>query len=515
MGEVSLDQPNSHGQSFHRPSYDDWADEATKVLRGGSLDSLRKQRVGVSTEPLYVRDADAQPEHPLPGIAPFVRGSTAASNRRGPQLRQRYWLADAGVAQQVARDLANGLDAPVLAGEVAAHVDVLAELCRMTLGGEVQLSRPTPPLASGLDAAHTSTLHLAPGASVDDVSALLGAAADAGIDAETLTASAGLEAPATDVATVSGGADARQLIHQHASAARFVADQLEQWPNVRFASVACAHLGFAGASATTELAGALASGVSWLRALEAVGVEPARAAAHLEFTVAADADYFVNVAKLRALRWCWSSVLTACGAAQAAGSTRIASTTNLSMLAAATDVELNLLRATSGAFAAILGGADAITVEPADGAQLAGGWESSLDGTAQQMGAQLARNIGLVLAHEVGAHHVVDPAGGSWYVEDLTSQLAQRAWQTFGAVEAGRVDLGQQVAADHEAAAASVASGDATVVGVNSFTLDDELRAPGDERDPVWGTRWHEDGWLDLRAVASVERERLATAGAS
>ncbi len=491
----TLDRPALDGPSFARPSYEDWAARASEALRGEPASSLRVELAGgVTTEPLYVRPTGAPVEHPLAGVAPFVRGGTAASNRRGPEVRQRYWLGEPDVAGRIAADLARGLDAPVLTGDAAAHLDVLAEIARSTLGCDLARSRPASPLASGVGASHPAMLHLAPGASVDDVAALLSVAGDADVAADAVTASAGLDVPAT-------------------AAARFVADQLKRWPNVRFASVACAHLGFAGAAATTELAGALAGGVSWLRALNAAGVEPARAAACVEFTVAADAHYFVNVAKLRALRWCWSNVLAACGTPEAAGLARIASTTNLSTFAAATDVELNLLRATSGAFAAAVGGADAITVEPADGAQLAGGWASSFDGTDFELGSQLARNVALVLAHEVGAHLVIDPAGGSWYAEDLTRQLAERSWQTFAAVEAGEADIDELVAADREAAAARIAAGDATMVGVNSFTFDDELRPAGEPRDPVWGTRWHEDGWFDLRAVAGVERERLAAAG--
>ncbi len=178
----------------------------------------------------------------------------------------------------------------------------------------------------------------------------------------------------------------------------------------------------AGASEVQELAGVIGSAVAMLRLLESAGVEPQDAAGAIEFTLCADADQFMTIAKLRALRLMWTQVRKASGLDDEPAALHAA--TSLRMMARY-DPHVNLLRTTTAAFAAGVGGADSVTVLPFT---LAAGLP---DGFARRM----ARNTQVILQEESGIGRVRDAAAGSGFAETLTRQLAQAAWGLFQQME--------------------------------------------------------------------------------
>lgn len=178
----------------------------------------------------------------------------------------------------------------------------------------------------------------------------------------------------------------------------------------------------AGASDAQELACALAAGTEYLRALTAAGLGVAAAADQLEFRYAATADQFATMAKLRAARRLWRRVTEVCGAP--AGQRQHAVTSPI--MQTRHDPWVNLLRTTVACFAAGVGGADAVTVLPFD----------SAIGLPDALATRIARNTQTVLIEEAHLARVGDPAGGSWYVESLTAELARRAWAGFQRIEA-------------------------------------------------------------------------------
>ncbi len=143
----------------------------------------------------------------------------------------------------------------------------------------------------------------------------------------------------------------------------------------------------------------------------------------LEFRYAATADQFGTVAKLRAARRLWARVAQASGAAESGAQQQHAVTSSVMMTAR--DPWVNMLRVTIACVAAGIGGAQAITVQPFD-ARL---------GLPDAFARRIARNTQSVLVEEVGVGRVLDPAGGSWYVEARTEALAQAAWALFTEVE--------------------------------------------------------------------------------
>ncbi|AMN41330.1 methylmalonyl-CoA mutase family protein [Rhodoplanes sp. Z2-YC6860] len=179
----------------------------------------------------------------------------------------------------------------------------------------------------------------------------------------------------------------------------------------------------AGGSEVQELAYALAVAVAYLRALEGAGIALDAARGMIEFRLSADADQFLTVAKLRALRLLWARVEQACGLA--AKPAFISAETAWRTMTKR-DPWVNMLRGTIAAFAAGIGGADAVSVLPFTAAL----------GLPDRFARRIARNTQLLLLEESNLAKVADPAAGSGGIEDLTDKLCRAAWALFQEIEA-------------------------------------------------------------------------------
>jgi len=179
-----------------------------------------------------------------------------------------------------------------------------------------------------------------------------------------------------------------------------------------------------GASDVQELAWSLAAGASYLRTLTDAGVGVDEAARLVEFRYAATDEQFPTIAKLRAARRLWARVLELSGASERRQRQHVV--TSRPMMSKY-DPWVNMLRTTVAAFAAGVGGADAVTVLPFD----------SPLGVPDAFGRRIARNTSSLLISESHVARVSDPAGGSYAVEKLTDDLARAAWDLFGRLEDG------------------------------------------------------------------------------
>ncbi len=273
----------------------------------------------------------------------------------------------------------------------------------------------------------------------------------------------------------------------------------------------------AGGSDAEELGCALAAGVAYLRVLTGAGLGTAAALGQLEFRYAASADQFGTTAKLRAARRLWARVAEACGE-PAAGAQRQHAVTSAAMMTAR-DPWVNLLRTTLACFGAGVGGADAVTVLPFD----------SRLGLPDGFARRLARNTQLLLMEEASVSRVADPAGGSWYVERRTADLATAAWAWFQEIEragglAAALDSGlvaDRLAATWATRADNLAHRRDPLTGVSEFPNLAETRlsrAPAPE-PPAGGLPRHHYGeaFERLRDRADAAPERpvvfLATLG--
>ncbi|GAA2206846.1 methylmalonyl-CoA mutase family protein [Nonomuraea monospora] len=409
---------------FASISRDDWRALAAEVLRksgaeGGAPEEVLSRRTydGVTVAPLY--DADDLPGDPgSPGAAPYVRGARAVA---GWDVRQRHAVPD---PEAVLADLENGVtslwlvvgDGAIPVGELGAVLkDVYLDLAPIVL----QAGERTPEAAEALFALAGDT---------NGLSGNLGASAVLG----------------------TGGVEL---------ATRCAAGH----PGLRAVTVDATPYHDAGGSDAEELACSIALGVAELRALTGGGLSVEQALGQLEFRYAAIADQFATIAKLRAARRLWARVAEACGAPGAGGQRQHAVTSSAMMTSR--DPYVNMLRTTVACFAAGVGGAEAVTVQPFDACL----------GLPDAFSRRIARNTQSLLLEESGLGRVIDPAGGSWYVERRAADLAQAAWAFFqeieaaGGIEAAGDLVSGRIAATRDRRADDIAHRRLPITGVSEY----------------------------------------------
>ncbi|RTQ50155.1 methylmalonyl-CoA mutase [Hymenobacter gummosus] len=190
-----------------------------------------------------------------------------------------------------------------------------------------------------------------------------------------------------------------------------------------------AFFGNRGATPVQQLAYSLSIAASFLDNLTAhdLDLDTTAVASAIHFHVSIGPSYFTEIAKLRALRRLWATVLHAFGVRpEVAATLRIHATTS-SWTQTTLDPHTNMLRVTTEAMSAVLGGADSISVTPYD----------SLYAEPNEFSARIARNVPVILREEAYLDRVADPAAGSYFIETLTDQLAREAWALFQQTEAG------------------------------------------------------------------------------
>lgn len=353
---------------------------------------------GLTTRPLYTAP-ETSPDTGFPGFAPFVRGGRAEGNAAsGWDVRQRIAGTDpVRVNEAALADLENGTTSLWLAV------------------GDAGL--PTEGLGRALEGVY---LDLAPvsldaGAQYAEASrALLALYAERAVAPEAAHASLGADPLGHEART----GEALDLAEAAALAAETAA-----WPHVRTLTVDALPYHEAGGSAAEELGLSLATGVAYLRALTEAGLTAEAAFGELEFRYAATADQFLTIAKLRAARRLWARVAEACGT-RGSGAQRQHAVTSPVMMTRR-DPWVNMLRTTVACMAAGVGGADAVTVLPFD---------QEL-GLPDAFARRISRNTSTILVEESHLARVIDPAGGSYYVERLTDELAEAAWEFFQTIE--------------------------------------------------------------------------------
>ena len=375
---------------------------ADAELGTGFAKLVRTSFDGIAVQPLYTADDTADlPAVGSPGVRPFVRGSRGA---HGWDVRQRHAGTDpAAVQTAILADLEGGVTSIWLAvvdgGLDAAALPVALDGVFLDLA-RIVLDPGDAPIADAVAAAE----------------ALLDLGAQRGIAPSEVLGHLGLD-PLGRAARTGEAVEMEPAI---ALATRVV----DEFPQVTVLSVDALPVHTAGGSDAEELGYLLSAGVAYLRALVAAGVGIDRAAQLLELRLAATAEQFPTIAKLRAARRLWARVLEASGAGPSTTSPQhaVASPTMLTRR----DPYVNLLRGTIAAFAAGVGGADAVTVAPFDAAL----------GLPTPFSRRIARNTHALLVEESHVARVIDPGGGSWYVESLTDALAETAWAFFQELEA-------------------------------------------------------------------------------
>jgi methylmalonyl-CoA mutase len=419
---------------FPPVSYDEWRALAEADLAGASFEQklVTHTYEGMHIQPVYTRRDWAGEKDPFgfPGLPPFVRGARpGGAAQTGWDLRQEHAHPDLAVTNQaILDDLQGGVTSLLLRLDAAGRngLDPDDAAAAELAGRDGLMVYHVDDLDAVLAGVH---LHMI-GVTLEAGAAFLPAAAllmalwrrrDVGPD----QARGAFNADPLAVLARDGQLPVppEAALHQMNGLASFTA---ATYPHVTSVRVGTAPYHHAGATAAQDIAFGMATGVDYLRSMIAAGLDVDTAARQILFSISVGTHHFLAIAKLRAARRLWSRVVAACGGSPAAGAMRLHSRVSKRVLTAR-DPHVNLLRNTVACYAAGLGGADAITSVPFDAAL----------GLPDAFSRRVARNTVLVLQEEAHLHRVIDPAGGSWYLDWLTDRLAEKAWGIFQDVERG------------------------------------------------------------------------------
>lgn len=494
---------------FEPATEQQWLDMVGKVLGGRPVASLcSRTSDGLEVQPLYT-DGPDEFSTGAPGAAPFTRGFTA-TQRDGGRWDLRTTIDDTGRPE----------------GAYAAAVELERGATSLLVGG-------------GALAGEASLGSALTGVQLDLVPVVLAPSSGFATSAEwlmTLWADAGL---ADDSVGGGFGADPIGVLacdgripqgidRALADATGLAVMAANRYPRVRTWSVDATPYAEAGAGEALELAAMLSTAVAYLRSMQDAGMDADDAAARIEITLGVDADFFTTIAKLRAARRTYGAMSQACGVDPAVAPPALVVRT-LRRDLSRRDPWVNMLRVTSGAFAGALGGADTVITAPFD---------SEL-GRPSELGRRMARNTQLLLSEESNVGRVIDPAGGSWYIETLTESIATEAWSMFrmfeGAGGMTRVltdgTLAARIRSVRDRRASAVATRRAPITGVSEFpNLDERLPEvePASSGNPVQApetdavttcerlepTRWAEP-FEALRDAADAARITAGTGAAA
>lgn len=456
---------------FPTPTREQWLAAVDKALKGAPFDKklVTPLYEGIAVQPLYTR-ADSPLENGLPGLAPYTRGAVATgAGPDGWAICTEHDAADLGaVNDAVLTDLMRGATACLIRFDRAARAgldgdDVRAEALA-GVGGAMVYS------VDDLDRALKGVL-------LDLAPVALDAGAQAEAAAAMLAALWRNRGVAPDQARGAFNADPLGVLAAEGALPLTLAAALARlaglaawtavhWPHVTAVGVDTSAHYDAGATEAQDLAAALATGLTYLRALTDGGLEVDAASRQIAFTFSVGCDQFLSIAKLRAARLLWARVTEACGATPPARAMRIHARTAQRILSRR-DPWVNMLRTTVAGFAAGVGGADSVAVAPFDAAL----------GPSDDFARRIARNSQVLLQEESSLTKVADPAGGSWYVETLTRQLAEAAWTLFQGIE-GRGGMAAvlldgwwagQLAASWAAREKNIAKRRDSLTGINEF----------------------------------------------
>ncbi len=479
-----------------------WQERATKELRGTELDDLTVTTPEqIDVKPLYTEaDLDGVGHlGSLPGETPFLRGprSTMYTNRPWT-IRQYAGFSTAEESNRFYRDnLAAGQMGLSVAFDLATHRGYDSDHPRVV--GDVGKA------GVAID-------------SVEDMKILFD-----GIPLDQMTVSMtmnGAVLPIMACYIVAGqeqGASTDQLagtiqndilkefmvrntyIYPPEPSMRIVADIIgytaTEMPKFNSISISGYHMLEAGAPADLELGYTLADGLEYVRAALAAGLDVDAFAGRLSFFWGIGMDVFMEVAKLRAARLVWAELMAQFEPKNPRSSMLRTHCQTSGVSLTEQDPYNNVVRTTVEAMAAVLGGTQSLHTNAFDEAL----------GLPTETSARIARNTQLILAEETGITRTVDPLAGSYYVEKLTADLADRARTVIAEIEelggmTAAIAAGEPKLRIEEAAArrqARVDRGEDVIVGVNKYRLDDGEGASVDVLD------------IDNTAVREAQIERL------
>ena len=456
-----------------------WRQLASKELRGADPDSLTWHTLeGIEVKPLYT-EADIQ-DLPhlgsLPGIEPFTRGPRATMYAGRPwTIRQYAGFSTAEESNAFYRKaLAAGQQGVSVAFDLATHRGYDSDHPRVEgdvgkAGVAIDSVEDMKILFDGIPLDKVSVSMTMNGAVIPILANFIVAGEEQGHSRAVLSGTIQNDILKEFMVR-------NTYIYPPEPSMRIIADIIgytaAEMPKFNSISISGYHMQEAGANLVQELAYTLADGREYVRAAIAAGMDVDAFAGRLSFFFAIGMNFFMEIAKLRAARLLWHRIMTEFGAKKQSSLMLRTHCQTSGVSLTELDPYNNVIRTAYEAMSAALGGTQSLHTNALDEAIA----------LPTDFSARIARNTQLILQEETGITHVVDPLAGSYYIESLTAELADKAWAIIEEVEAmggmtKAVATGQPKLRIEETAArrqAMIDRGDEVIVGVNKYRKDKE-----------------------------------------
>jgi len=462
-----------------RKSITDWQKLVSGELRGRSLDDLTWQTPeGIDVKPLYTAQDVSDIPHMgnLPGFFPFTRGVRGSMYAGRPWTVRQY--AGFSTAEEsnafYRRNLAGGQKGLSVAFDLATHRGYDSDHARVVgdvgkAGVAIDSVEDMKILFDQIPLDQMSVSMTMNGAVIPCLAFYIVAAEEQGVSRDKLSGTIQNDILKEFMVR-------NTYIYPPAPSMRIIGDIIEytskEMPKYNSISISGYHMQEAGATQLQELAFTLADGMEYVRAALAKGLDIDDFAPRLSFFFAIGMNFFMEVAKLRAARTIWAQIMENFGAKNPKSMMLRTHCQTSGVSLTEKDPYNNVIRTTVEAMAASLGGTQSLHTNALDEAIA----------LPTDFSARIARNTQLVLQEETGMCNVVDPLGGSYYVEHLTNELVQEAWKIIWEVEeiggmTKAVESGMPKMKIEEAAAlkqARIDRKEEVVVGVNKYRLEKE-----------------------------------------
>lgn len=464
-------------QSFPFKSIDDWKEKAEQSLKGKSVDTIQSSTYeNIVLTPLYTHE-DEQPVPDYPGGEDFRRGIFPLG------YITNEWIIAQQISCDSSEDLKDKLEQAFAKGQSALSFEVSTDLLKTAFSNFLtDLYNKYPFAINAKWLQHE----------------LLSKLAEQLTDKDNVT-----------------GYIANDPLSLFAKEGAVSEDFLETWledikhahkifPSLQTVLIDTIPYHNGGANAVQELGIAAAEGVFYLQRLLDSGMRLETALGKMLFQFSIGSNFFMELAKLRAARILWNRITELYGADRTARGMRISAATS-AFTKTLYDPQVNLLRSANEAFAAVLGGVQYLHVDPFD----------ALTGS-NNFSNRIARNIQLILKEEAHLQKVIDPAGGSWYIEALTIQLAEMAWEFFKEIEerGGILQvlksgwLQGTIADIYEKRNKDSQTRKQSIVGTNVYAKLDES-APN-KKQPIDANSFFPSGVESKHIIVSIPHRRLA-----
>ena len=462
---------------FPEKTFADWQKLAAKELGGKGVDTLAWETPeGILVKPLYTVEDLAKLEMvgTLPGFPPYLRGPRASMYANRPwTIRQYAGFSTAEESNKFYREnlkagqmgLSVAFDLATHRGYDSDHPRVIGDVGKA--GVAIDSVEDMKILFDGIPLDKMSVSMTMNGAVLPVLAGYIVAAEEQGV------------APAQLSGTIQNDILKEFMvrntyIYPPAPSMRIVADIIEytakHMPKFNSISISGYHMQEAGATAVQELAFTLADGLDYVRAALSKGLKIDDFAPRLSFFFCIGMNFFMEIAKLRAARYLWAKLITPFNPQNPASLALRTHCQTSGVSLTEQDPYNNVIRTTIEAMAAVLGGTQSLHTNSFDEALA----------LPTPFSARIARNTQLIIAEETGIPHVVDPLGGSYYVESLTHAVAHAAWELIQEVEGmggmtKAVESGMPKLRIEESAArrqARIDRGEEVIVGVNKYKSD-------------------------------------------